>query len=224
MRNWFKHSLESTRFRIVASLAILSMLLLTSGAVAHTLRARAQSRVQRNPLVERIEKSPTIPLRIQQDDGTPLRILEANVREISPADYEKLTSEKSDLPSIISAPEVKMVNVSSKTINRIMLRIDDVSAQKSTGVMMHDLSVGPGATFTIVPANFVKPENVTTVDESGTVASSLKDPMTSKKFWLPFADKSQLQVRVGVEFQDGTTWFNRDQTVRTNDKTQERAN
>ena len=104
-----------------------------------------------------------------------------------------------------------MVNVSNKTISRIMLVVNDASAQQSQGIVMRNLSIAPGATFTMFSSNFVKPENVTTVDEGGTTSSSLKHPMKSKKFWLPFPDKSQLQVRVGVEFQDGATWFNKDQ-------------
>lgn len=206
--------LRSGKRRVYTAIAIFFALALVSVAVGRTLRARMQSpsaTAKKDALVERIEKSADYTLRIQQDDDTPLKIMEAKVKEISAADYEKLTSNKSDHPSITSAPEVRMMNVSGKTINRVMLLINDPSIAKSTGVMRHNLSIAPGETFIIVPADFVKPETLTAVDENGKASSAVKVPMKDKKFWLPFSDKSQLQVRLGVEFQDGTRWFNRDQ-------------
>jgi hypothetical protein len=215
MRYVFQQGLlRSSKRRVIAVIAILSVLVLVSVALGRTIRARMQSastNARKDALVVQVEKSPDFSLRIQQDEDTPLKILEAKVKEISAADYEKLTSNKSDHPSIISAPEVRMLNVSGKTINRVMLLVSDVSADRSTGLMRHNLSISPGAAFTIFPADFVKPEYLTTVEENGKASSSVKAPMKDKKFWLPFADKSQLQVRVGVEFQDGTKWFNRDQ-------------
>ena len=206
--------LRFSKRRVIIVISTLFVLALVSVAVGRTIRARMQAasaRTQKDALVAQIEKSLDFSLRIQQDEDTPLKILEAKVKEISAADCEKLTSIKSDLPLIVSAPEVRMLNVSTKTINRIMLFVSDGSGQRSTGVMMHDLSITPGAAFTIVPANFVKPETLTAVDENGKASSSVKAAMKSKSFWLPFADKSQLQVRLGVEFQDGTKWFNRGQ-------------
>lgn len=207
--------LRSRKYRFITVTAIVSLLALMGVAVERTIRARMQSASatsKKDALVEQIEKSPDYSLRIQQDEDTPLRILEAKVKEISAADYEKLTANKSDHPAIISAPEVRMLNVSGKTINRVMLMVRDVSADRSTGLMRHNLSISSGAAFTIFPADFVKPDYLTTVEESGKTSSSVKAPMKHKNFWLPFADKSQLQVRVGVEFQDGTRWFNRNQT------------
>ena len=166
---------------------------------------------RKDALVEQIEKSPDVPLAIQQDEDTPLRILEAKAKEVSAADYEKLTSSKSDHPLIVSAPEVRMLNVSNKIINRVMLLVSDPSVEKSTGLMRHNLSLSPGVAYTILPADFVKPDYLNAVEENGKATSSVKDPMKSKSFWLPFADKSKLRVRVAVEFQDGTKWFNREQ-------------
>jgi len=210
MEHWSKRALGSPKLRILAVCAAVSMLVI-SVAVARGLRARSQSKVARDALVEQMEKAPVFPIRIQQDDDAPVRIVEATVQEISGSDYEKLTSEKSNHLLVVSAPQVKMVNVSGKTVQQVMLVVNDASTQQSQGIVMKNLSVESGSTYTISPASFVKSETLTAVDQHGTVTSSLKPPMKSKKFWLPFADKSQIQVRVGIGFQDGTTWFNRDQ-------------
>ena len=206
--------LRSTRFRALAGIAILFLMALVGVVVGQRLKARNQSdptKVNKDALVDLVEKSPDLLLGVQQDEDTPMRILSATVKEVSGSDYEKLTSGKADFPSVISAPNVKLLNVSSKTITRVLLIINDVSAQKSSGLLMHHLAISPGATFEISPANFVKPENLTTVDEGGRLDSSLKHPMKSKKAWLTFPNRSQIQVRVGVGFEDGTEWYNKEQ-------------
>ncbi|MEA2207218.1 MAG: hypothetical protein QOE77_3994 [Blastocatellia bacterium] len=207
--------LLSRKGRYITIIAMVSLLALMGVAVGRTIRAKMQSAsaiAKKDALVERIEASPDFSLRIQQDEDAPLRILEVKVKEISAADYEKLTSIKSDHASIISAPEVRMVNMSDKTICRVMLFVNDATANRSAGIMRHELSISPGAAFTIVPGDFVKPEYRSAADGNGATSSSVRAPMKDKNFWLPFADKSQLKVRVAVEFQDGTKWFNRDQT------------
>lgn len=212
MNSLFKQeTLHSIRFRIF-TITILCVLVLSGVSVARSLRVRSQAhQTKRDALVQQVEQAADFPLRIQQDTDTPLSILEAKVKEISAADYEKLTSNKANSPLIVSAPEVRMLNVSNKTISGVMLIVDDVSAQRSTGIYMHHLAIEPGTTFTILPANFVKPEYLTSADASGSAKAVLQSPMKSQKFWLPFADKSQIQVRVSVEFQDGTKWFNKGQ-------------
>jgi hypothetical protein len=194
---------------VFAVTAIVLLVVLVS--VGRTLRKRGGLQSPKDPLIARVEKSPMTPIRIQQDDDAPLRIIEAKVHEVSAADYERITGEKSDLTSVISAPEVKVINTSNKTVKRILLVVDDPSAEKSQGINKGGLAIAPGDTFTIVPANFVKVEYTTSVDENGKLASGVREPMRSKKFWLPFPDRTRLQVRVGVEFDDGTRWYNRDQ-------------
>lgn len=196
---------------LVAIAVVLSLGLITI-AVARGLRLRAQSKsTPKDALVEQIERSPGFPLKIKQDDDTPLRILDARVKVVSAADYERLTSERSAIPEVISAPEVSVVNVSTKTISRIMLVVNDVSASKSQGIVVRHLSLAPGATYRIVGSNFVKKETITTSDQNGNPTTLAKPSMRSKGYWLPFADKSQVEVRIGVEFQDGTVWFNRNE-------------
>lgn len=215
MRYLFQQGLlRSQKRRVIAVIAILCVLVLVSVALGRTIRARMQSsstRAKKDALVEQVENSPDSSLTIEQDQDAPLKILAANVKEISQADYERLTLTKSDLLTVVSAPEVRLLNVSNKTVSRVMLIINDVSAQKSTGISMRNLSIAPGTAFTIGRENFVKPETLTTVDERGQANSTPAHPMKSKNFWLPFPDKSKLHVRVGVEFDDGSKWYNKNQ-------------
>lgn len=214
MNTQFKKNLNSNMFRITATIGILIILLLVGVAFTQTLRNRNQTDLsnKQDPLVEQIQKSPNFSIRIEQDEDAPLKILESNVKEISAADYEKLTSEKSTSPTIISAPTTKMVNVSDKVITRVMINIYDAATDRGKGLFIRELSIKPGETYTIVPENFVRQETVTKVDENSNLSATVNAAMKNKKFWLPFADKSQLQVRVSVTFDDGTKWFNRSQS------------
>lgn len=211
MNNWFKDNLNSTKFRVTTTIAILSILLLMGVGVAQTLRTRSLSKMPKDVLVERIEKSPDYPLAIEQDDDAPLKILEAKVKEVTTGDFEKLTSEKSESPTIISVPEVRLLNVSDKTISRVMLVIDDAQAEKSRGLYFKELSIEPGSTFTVSRDSFVKHEHKTTVDEHGNLESSVRESMKNNKFWMKFPERNRLKVRVSVEFEDGTKWYNRNQ-------------
>jgi hypothetical protein len=214
MNNSFKPNLSSRKFRITASIATLSILLLVGVAVAQSYRTLNRTdflNKENDVLVEQIKKSSDFLLAIQQDDDAPLKILEAKVKEISPADYEKLTSEKSDFQTVISAPEVKMVNVSDKTIKRVNLNIHDHVAKHGKGLMMRELTIRPGESFSIVPGNFVKGQTITSVDENGKLATSTAEIVKEKKYWLPFPSKATLVVRVSVEFEDGSSWYNKNE-------------
>jgi low affinity Fe/Cu permease len=213
MNTKFKPNLNSRTFRITATIGILSILLLVGVAFAQTLRNRNQTDLssKHDPLIEQIQKSTNYSIRIEQDEDAPMKILESSVKEISAADYEKLTSEKSASQTIISAPTTKMVNVSDKVISHVMINIYDAATDRGKGLYIRELSIKPGDTYTIVPENFVRQEIVTKVDENSNLASTVNAAMRNKKFWLPFTDKSQLQVRIGVTFADGTKWFNRSQ-------------
>lgn len=213
MKNSFMN-LKSVRSKLIVSITFVSILLLVGITIAQTVKNVNRFdtvKTEKDILVEKIEKSPDFSIKIQQDDDAPLKILEAKVKEIPSQDFEKLTSVKSNNQSVISAPTVKMLNVSDKTISRVMLVVNDPVTAHTKGIAMRGLRILPGATFEIVPGNFVKGESFTTVDENGKVNTSFREAMESNKFWLPFSDKTQIQVRVGVEFEDGSEWFNQNQ-------------
>ncbi|HMS42377.1 MAG TPA: hypothetical protein PKE69_19240 [Pyrinomonadaceae bacterium] len=210
MNTWFKNNFNSTKFRVTTTIITLLLLLLVGVAVAQTLKTNVPVITPKDDLTEQIEKSPDFSLTIEQDEDAPMKILEAKVKEISLTDYEKLTSEKSDLQKIISVPEVKMVNVSDKIITGVTLIIDDKTAEVGKGIYIKGQNINPGEAFNISRAGFVKLEQNTSVDESGNITTINKNPMKNSNFWLAFSDKNRLKVRAFVEFSDGTKWFNRE--------------
>ncbi len=210
MNTWFKNNFNSTKFRVTTTIITLLLLLLVGVAVAQTLKTNVPVITPKDDLTEQIEKSPDFSLTIEQDEDAPMKILEAKVKEISLSDYEKLTSEKSELQKIISVPQVKMVNVSDKTITGVSLLIDDKEAEIGKGIYLREQNIKPGETFNVSRAGFVRPEQITSVNDAGNISSINKNPMKNSAFWLPFPDNNRLKVRTFVEFSDGTKWFNRE--------------
>lgn len=136
------------------------------------------------------------PLRAEQDEDTPLKILEAQVKIVSGDHYHELTSQPAPVREVISVPRVILQNVSNKTVVGIGLIISDKGANIKRGIYMKDQSIKPGQRFTILPENFVRVGG---------------NPAKNPKFWLDAADKSQVVVRVVAFFEDGSKWANRDQ-------------
>lgn len=136
------------------------------------------------------------PLRTEQDEDTPLRILEARVRIISGDHYRELTSQPARLGEVISVPRVVLQNLSDKTVVGITLIVSDKAANIKRGIYIKEQSIKPRQRFTIAPENFVRVGG---------------NPATNPKFWLDAADKSQVVVRVVAFFEDGSMWANRDQ-------------
>ncbi len=215
MNTWFKNNFNSTKFRVTTTIITLLLLLLVGVAVAQTLKTNVPVITPKDDLTEQIEKSPDFSLTIEQDEDAPMKILEAKVKEISLTDYEKLTSEKSELQKIISVPEVKMINVSNKTITAVSLIIDDKEAEIGKGIYIKEQNIKPGDAFNISREGFVRLEQSTSVDDNGKTTTINKNPMKNSNFWLSFPDKSRLKVRIFVEFSDGSKWFNREKRGET---------
>lgn len=214
MTQHLKAKLHTKSLRIVVIITTLTVLVLVGVAFAQTLRTGNQispAITKDDPLVEQVKNSANQPIGILQDDDTPLKITEATVKEVSAADFQKLTSEKSDLQSVMSVPTATMVNVSDKTITKVMFNIYDSATDRGQGIYMRGLSIKPGDTFRISPDNFLKQDMTTTVNEKNEILTSVNPSLKNKNAWLPFADKAQVQVRVAVDFEDGTKWFNKSQ-------------
>jgi hypothetical protein len=135
-------------------------------------------------------------LRPEQDEDTPLKILEAKVQVISGDRYHELTSQLAPFREIISVPRVVLQNVSNKTVVGIGLIICDKGANIKRGIYIKEQSIKPGQEFTILPENFVRVGG---------------NPAKNSKFWVEAADKSQVVVRVVAFFDDGSMWANKDQ-------------
>jgi hypothetical protein len=135
-------------------------------------------------------------LRTEQDDDAPLKILEAKVHVISGDEYRRLTGQPGRVGEVISAPRVVLENVSARTIVGVGVLVIDKGAHIKQGIYIKERSIKPGQRFTVLSENFVRVGG---------------NPAANPKFWLDAADKTQVVIRVGAFFEDGSMWVNKDQ-------------
>jgi hypothetical protein len=159
--------------------------------------------------LQQIEKSPDQPLRVAETGDSPLRVLEAKVKEISGPDFTKLTGKQTDLPTVCSVPEVRLLNSSGKKITGFVLVVRDPASKTTRGIVQNNVDIDQGQSYTASRNAFIESEWATTTDKEGKVKASFARPgMNSEKFWMSFAGRSNLFVTVAqVSFQDGTSWM-----------------
>jgi hypothetical protein len=193
-----------TTRRLRLALLLTGVIALTLGAVIATKSIRKEGssvRAESTYIPQDISKAEFISLgefalQAEQDDDTPLKILEAKVHVISGAEYHRLTSQPDRVGEVISVPRVVLQNVSNKTVVGIGLMINDKGAGIKFGLYIKEQSIKPGQRFTVRSENFVRIGG---------------NPAANPKFWLDAADKTQVAVRVVAFFEDGTRWANKDQ-------------
>lgn len=197
------------RRSITIAIAVVGLL----GAVAFGLSLRTRSQQLQpsasnvhNDESQQIESLVDQPLRVLENDDSPLRILDARVKEITGPQFVKLTGKKTDLPTVCSVPEVRLLNSSAKTITTFSLAIRDPESKTTRGIIQSKVTIVPGSTFTVARESFLRPEWVSTSDkENGHLA---QPKINSEKYWLSFASRAALFVTVvQVKFEDGSEWI-----------------
>jgi hypothetical protein len=198
-----------SRRRITIAIAVVGLV----GAVAFGLGLRTRSQQlqpsasNRNNDESQIEKLPDQALRVLENNDSPLRILEARVKEIPGPQFLKLTGKKTDLPAVCSVPEVKLLNGSVKTITGFILAVRDPESKTTRGVILSKIKIVPGATFTAVRESFLRPEWVSTSDKDGQENPHMAQPtINSEKYWLSASRATLFVTVVQVKFEDGSEW------------------
>lgn len=198
-----------SRRKITIAIAVVGLV----GAVAFGvgLRTRSQqlqpSALNRNNDESQIDKLPDQALRVLENNDSPLRIMEARVKEIPASQFVKLTGKKTDLPAVCSVPEVKLLNGSVKTITGFILAVRDPESKTTRGVILNKIKIVPGATFTAVRESFLRPEWVSTSDKAGQENPHMAQPtINSEKYWLSASRATLFVTVVQVNFEDGSEW------------------
>jgi hypothetical protein len=158
--------------------------------------------------LQQIEKSADQPLRIVENSDSPLRILDAKVKEIAGHDFTKLTGRQTDLPTVCSVPEVRLLNSSAKTITGFVLVIRDPASKTMRGIVHSKVQIDQGASYTASRDSFLKSEWSATTDNEGKIKTKLaSSEINSDEYWISFAGRPNLFVTVAqVNFRDGSSW------------------
>ena len=157
---------------------------------------------------QQIENSADQPLRILENNDSPVRILDAKVKEVSGTDFTKFTGQHTNLATVCTVPQVRLLNSSSKLITGFVLAIRDPTTKTTRGIVKSKLLIKQGETYTVPRQAFIEPEWTSAVDNEGKIRSQLARPdFQSEKYWISFASRAVLFVTVArVTFQDGGIW------------------
>lgn len=204
------HLLNHRRI-ILASIIVSLIVAFTFGLSRRTSGEKPQSAASKatsDVVVEDLENSVEETLRVIEDNDSPLRILTAKVKQIPGREFTKLTGQKTDLASVSSVPETKLLNSSGKTITGFVLIVRDPTSRSTRGIVNSKVSIVPGGTYVATRESFIRPEWTSAAEKDGKIKARFRQPgVNSDKFWISFAERSNVFITVArVNFQDGTTW------------------
>lgn len=163
---------------------------------------------EKGELLKQVENSAEIPFNVIEDEDSPFKITEAKVKEISGSEFTKLTGKTTDLATVMSFPEVKLINTSGKTITSFWLAVRNTETKSVRGFIQYKISVSPGQNYTVSRDNFASPRQVTVSDSEGVRKEWSHQKWDSEKLWLDFAKNPNVFVAIGhVTFDDGSEWL-----------------
>lgn len=195
---------------ILLSVVALGLTIRGNNGVTQTANRRVQesSRAELIDVVRQIEESPDQALTIAGNTDCPLRISDAKVKEISGASFTRLTGRVTDRDTVVSVPEVSLVNTSAQTITTFFLAIRDPKSQITRGIVQSEIAIKPGESYTIRRDNFAGSEKVTLSNDKGqTHQTDVAPGLLSERRWIQFAGRSDLFVTIArVDFENGDSW------------------
>ena len=191
------------------SVCLLPAVALTVGMKTRSQQPQVPSQNNKDSLLRQVESSQELPLGVARNDDCPLRIVQATVKEISGSDFSRLTGRTTELATVSSVPEVRLVNASGETITGFVLAIRDPQSRRTRGFVQEKISVASGETYIVKRQHFVEPEKATIASENGQVQHTVVLPgMDSEKYWLQFAGRADVFVTIGkVTFSSGRSWI-----------------
>lgn len=184
-------------------------------AVAFTLNVKTNSQQlkvldqkDKELLLKKIADSTEQSLKVIENSDSPLRISKATVKEVSNSEFTQLTGKTTNILTVASFPEATLVNTSGKTITGFIFVIRDPKTKTLQTINQQKISIPSGATYLVKREHFFVPEKQTTEDKEGVHKNSTFPNADSEKYWIDFAERTDIFVTVGVVFfEDGSRWM-----------------
>ena len=194
--------------RITIAIAAIGLLGVVSFGLSRNTLFQSSTSAASSKEVQQVENSTDQPLRVLENNDSPLRIMDAKVKEISGPDFTKLTGQQTSLTAVCTVPEVHLLNSSAQTITAFILALRDPSSKNTRTIVQTKVSIAQGETYTMPRQAFITPEQISTVDNKGQIKTHFGQPdLRSEKYWISFARRADLYVTVArVTFQDGSKW------------------
>lgn len=187
---------------------LIAVVALTLSVKTNSQQRSVLNQKDKSDLLKQVENSTERPFKVAGNDDSPFRIVHATVKEISGSEFTRLTGKTTDLVTVSSVPEVKLTNISGKTITEFIMVIRNPETQSTRVVVQNKVSIAPGGDYTFKREHFVKPEKETVADKDGVRQKFAQPKLDSEKYWLQYPMQSGIFATVGkVTFEDGSSWM-----------------
>ena len=158
-------------------------------------------------ILKRMKEHPDVPISLENREGSPLFIQEANVKEITSYDYHRLTGVTTDSNSYVAFPKVKLINNTDKRAIGFALFFINKRTGRIRGFKVSRTTVDPHGEYSVIPNEWVTPDKLTRVNkEGGVVHIKKRVNYDSEKMWLAGSAGDFVLKVAEVDFEDGSRW------------------
>jgi hypothetical protein len=159
-------------------------------------------------ILARIKRSPSIRNSFENADNTPLLILNSGSKEISKDVYRDIVGLTATSDTVVSFPDVTLVNNSDKPINSFILLLTNRQSKAMPFLKAAGVNIQPHTTYFVSASRWVR----------GDKQSNPQPDLDSEKMWL-LGSASDLTVRVAqVIFADNSKWVMEDAPVQSSNQ------
>lgn len=159
-------------------------------------------------IIEKIKRYPSIRNNFENAYNTPLLILNSSSKEISKDEYRDLVGLTATSNTLVSFPDVTLVNNSDKPINSFILLLTNKQSKAMPFLKASGVNIQPHNSYFVNASRWLR----------GDKRSNRPPDLDSEKMWL-LGSASDLTVRVAqVIFSDNSKWVMEDAPVQSSNQ------
>lgn len=205
---------KNTRFssRVVtcgAMAAIVAFSIFASGAASQHIgpSSKLEATDGETEILKKVVQYPDAPISLQNREGCPILIQDANVKEITSDEYYQLTKMKKDSNRYVSFPQVKLVNRTDRRLTGFALFLSNSRTERINFFKVSRISVEPNGDYYVAPNEWVMPDKLSQVTADRKTVNIKKRPnLDSEKMWLEGAAGDFVLEVVECVAEDGGNW------------------
>lgn len=205
---------ENRRFssRVVTSITIAAIVVFSifaSGAASQDIErsSKLDTTDGEKEILKKVRKYPDTPISLQNREGCPILIQDANVKEITSDEYYEFTRMKTDSNRYVSFPKVKLVNKTDKRLTGFALFLSNSRTGRINFFKVSRITVEPKGGYSVAPNEWVTPDRLVQVTADGkTVNIKKRLNLDSEKMWLEGTAGDLVLEVVECAAEDGSNW------------------
>jgi hypothetical protein len=193
--------------RAVVASSIVALVIVFISGLAFGQSSKQTISKGNKEAVEKVRGYPDSFISFENYEEVPLLIQEAKAKEIGKAEYYQLTGLTTDSARYTSFPNLTLMNNTDQRVIGVTLAIANRQTRQIDGVKLTKISIEPHGSFSVKAVDFIRPERMVRVTESGKVINRLKPDLDSEKMWLRGKASDMVLIVGMVEFENGNIWM-----------------